>query len=311
MQAFAEFVRSAGLLVDYVSADGKWHRVPTEDHPKRKNGSYKLADDGLVGWAQNFAIHSEPLTWRPEREYQPPKIDGAAVARKRNEDRRALVKATQAAREFYLSCEPLRGGHQYLESHCLTMTGCYGLKLDPDGWLVVPIRLDGNLLSVQRISPEGEKRFWPGASVKSGSYLIERRGAQITILCEGLATGLAIFAAAPATRIVVAFNSGNLAKVQIPRRGLVVVAADNDHQTAERIGHNPGLDAAQAAAEALGCGVAVPFGMSGSDWCDYRNDRLHFMWQGKPQARESEIKRAVDAEIAAAIMKNAVFLRGH
>jgi len=310
MRQFAEFVRAAGLLVDHIDADGVWHRCRTDNHPRKRNGTYKLATDGLIGWCMDYAIHTEPLTWRPEREYQPAKLDGAAIARKRSEERRELVRATQAAREFYAECDPLRGGHQYLDDHGLTMAGCYGLKLDADGWLVVPVMIERNLMSVQRISPDGTKRFWPGASVKAGSYLIERRGAQLTVLCEGLATGLAIYAAAPSTRIVVAFDTGNMARVRIPRRGLTVVAADNDHQTAERIGHNPGLEAAQAVAEALGCGVAMPFGMSGSDWCDYRNDRLHFMWQEKPKARESEIRRAVDAEIAAAMMRNATFLRG-
>ena len=307
---FAEFAREAGLLVDYVSSDGKWHRVATSDHPRRKNGSYKLADSGLIGWVQNFGTMAGPITWRRDKADAPVRIDRAVIARRQAQARRDLVKATQAVREFYIRCEPLRGGHPYLESHQLTMAGCYGLKIDGDGWLVVPVLLDGNVMSVQRISPAGEKKFWHGASVKGGSYLIERRGAQVTVLCEGLATGLAIFAAVPLTRILVAFNSGNLSKVHIPRRGLVVVAADNDHATAERIGHNPGLNAAQDAAQAIGCGIAAPSGIVGTDWADYRVERLSQLMAERPRSQEGDLRRAVDSEIAAAMMKNAIYLCG-
>ncbi len=105
------------------------------------------------------------------------------------------------------------------------------------------------------------------------------------------------------------FNSGNMAKVEIPRRGLAVVAADNDHQTAERIGHNPGLKAATEAAEGLGCGVAVPSGIAGTDWADCRVERLQQLMAERPRAREGDLRRQVDAEIASQMMKNAVFLR--
>ena len=305
---FLEFARAHGLIVDDVVADGLWHRVPTEDHPRKRNGALKLAADGRIGWIQDHATHPEPLTWRPDRETVIP-IDFAAIARRRAEARRALVDATQAARRFYADCKPLQGGHPYLESHGLRMDGCFGLRIDGDGWLVVPVMLDRNLMSVQRIGPDGEKRFWPGASVKAASYRIDRVEASITVLCEGLATGLAVFVAAPLTRVVVCFDAGNLPRVAIPRRGLVVVAADNDHGTQARLGHNPGMEAAQKAADALGCGVAAPAGIGGTDWCDFRRERLAGLMVARPDAREGDLRRAVDAEVAAAMMRCAKFLR--
>lgn len=309
MSDFASFLHAIGLLPKDVVPDGRWHRCPTADKPRAKNGSFKLAVDGLIGWAMDFAVHTEPLTWRPDKEYVAPRIDGAAIARKRAAERKALLEATRAAQKFYLECRPLRGGHPYLVDHGLTMTGCFGLKLDREGWLVIPVLLDGALISVQRISPAGEKRFWYGASVKGGSYPIERAGASLTVLCEGFATGAAIFAAAPLTRVVVCFNAGNLGEVPQPRRGMVVVAADNDHATEKRIGRNPGLEAARAAADALGCGVAVPMGIIGTDWSDYMRERLAALLENCGRRRESDIRRAVDAEIAAAMMRHARFMR--
>lgn len=305
---FADFARAAGLIPGDVIADGRWRRCGTESHPKKRNASYKLATDGRIGWIQDFAQHAEPLTWRPEGAEELPRIDFAAIERRKSEARRVLINATNAARRFYFECEPLRGGHPYLSAHGLQMHGCRGLMVDSAGWLVVPVMIERNLMSVQRISPDGEKKFWPGASVKAASYAIERPSASITVLCEGLATGLAIFAAAPLTRVVVAFNAGNLAKVSIPRRGLVVVAADNDHVTEAKIGRNPGLIAAQEAADELGCGVALPTGIAGTDWADWREEMTAKRLADKPY-NQGATRRAVDAEIAVAMSRNARFLR--
>lgn len=315
---FEETLRAAGLLPRTIAADGKWRRCPTVDHPKKKNGAFKLAVDGAVGWYQDWATQTEAVTWRVERPTNAPvrsAPDFAGIARRAAQNRREQEQATKEAREYYASaCRPLLGGHAYLTAHGLDMTGCVGLKVDRKGWLVIPAYDGRGMLStVQRISAEGEKRFWPGAPVQGASYTVDRQRASITVLCEGLATGLAVFAAAPLTRVVVAFNSGNLIRVaeRLAQRGMVVVAADNDHGTAERLGKNPGLEAAQQVAAVLGCGVAAPEHIAGTDWADYRQERLATrLGQMGPRDRESEVRRAVDAEIAAAITREARFIRG-
>ena len=304
---FEAFCKEAGLLPRDIVADGKWRRCPTCSKPRKHNGSYKLAADGRIGWCMDYAVHTEPQTWRPDAG-QAPQVDRAAIARRRSEERKALALATREAAEFYAGCAPLRHGHPYLTDHGLDMTGCFGLKIDRDAWLVVPMLLDGNLVSVQRISPHGDKLFWPGASAKGASYTVERKGAPITVLCEGLATGLAIFAAAPLVRVVVGVNAGDLGAVKKPR-GLAVVASDYDHETEARTGINPGFQAAQAAADALGCGVAVPVGIQGTDWADWRQERVadRLAHLGKRE-RESDIRRAIDAKIATEMSRNAKFL---
>lgn len=315
MTDFEQQLRAAGLRpLTAVLPDGRWHRCPTDDHPKKKNGAWKLTPDGRIGWFWNLAVHAEPITWRPDKIAPATPLDMAAIARRTAQERRERQEATEGARRFYAACKPLVGGHPYLESHGLDMAGCYGLKVDRKGWLVIPAHRGRDLLTVQRISPEGEKRFWPGAPVQAASYTVERAHASIMVLCEGLATGLAIFAAAPLTRVVVAFNSGNLARVAVglQRRGMACVAADNDHETAERLGHNPGLLAAEEAAHVLGCGVAAPEGIAGTDWADYRAERLATRLAARPHGsreRDTDVRRAVDAEIAAAISRAARFLR--
>ena len=303
---FLSFCAAHGVLLSSIPDHGRWHRVPTDDKPRSRNGAVKFLGD--IGFVQNHATMETVAVWRPEKEYVAPKIDGAVIARKRAAERQALIQATQSARKFYLNCVPLKGGHPYLTAHELSMAGCFGLKLDRDGWLVIPVLRNG-LISVQRISPEGEKKFWYGASVKGGSYTIERPGASLTVLVEGFATGAAIFAAVPLSRIVVCFNAGNLSKVSIPIQGMAVVAADNDYQTEGRLGRNPGLEAAQAVAEALGCGVAAPTGINGTDWADFRQETVAARLADRGKQREGDIRRAVDAEIAAGMMRNARFLR--
>ncbi|MCK9380835.1 MAG: toprim domain-containing protein [Sulfuritalea sp.] len=311
---FPNFCRAAGLIPRDITPDGRWHRCPTESHPKSRNGAYKLMVDGDLGFVQDWAIHPEPLIWKPNASNQPTPIDRAAIQRRRAEERRQIAAAMRSARDYFDACKPLREGHPYLAHKLLDMAGCFGLRTDDAGWLVVPMHINGALTSVQRISPDGEKLFWSGAPTRGASYTIERRSASLTVICEGLATGLAIFSAVPTARVVVGFNAGNLVRVAeaLPRRGMVVVAADNDLATERKTGINPGVKAAQEAAAVLGCGIAVPIGIAGTDWLDYRNEKIAERQQVYRRGRgvsESSIKKAVDAEISAAMLRGAELLR--
>jgi putative DNA primase/helicase len=337
MNDFAAFVVSLGLLPSgAIVPDGRWHRCPTEDHPKKNNGAWKLAPDGGIGWVQNHAVHAEPLTWRPTGHTPAVPIDQVALRRAQAREREERARASEEARGFYRQCRPLAGGHDYLSAHGLDMCGCAGLRVDRRGWLVVPMCRGGELVSVQRIAPDGEKRFWTGAPINATSYTLDRAGATLTILCEGLATALALYAAVPLSRVVVAFNAGNLPRVatQAGYRGMVAVAADNDHRTvcpqhradnlpapyqpwADRPDWcrcNPGKCYASETAEILGCGYAVPEGIEGTDFCDLRTERvaqrLAVKVYGRRQESETAIRRAVDAEITACVMRAARFRAG-
>lgn len=309
---FEAFLRSVGLIPGRIAADGRIRRCPTEDKPKRKNGAYLLAPDGRMGWGQVHGVHDKVVLWFADAGAELPEISYLEI-RQRNEALRAQrLDAIRRAQAFYASCSPLLGGHPYLAAKGLGMTGCRGLKVDARARLVVPMLVGGQVASVQRIADDGTKRFWSGAPTRGTSYTIDRRAATVTVLCEGLATGLAIFAAVPNSRVVVAFTAGNLRRVaeRLPRRGFVVVAADNDHATEARRGVNPGIVAAQDAAGVLGCGVAVPEGMEGSDFCDLREERIAAALAPTYGRilRESDVRRRVDGEIARTIMRAATFV---
>ena len=308
MMSFESFCRAAGLMPREIVADGRWRRCPTESHPKSRNGAYKLAVDGDFGLIQDWSIYPEPLTWKPENPLPSVRVDHAAMARRRAEERQRIAAAIKAAREYFDACRPLHDGHPYLAKKHLDMMGCLGLRVDAAGWLVVPMFANGIFVSLQRISPDGEKLFHPGAPTRAASYMIHRRDASLTVLCEGLATGLAIYAATPTACVVVAFNAGNLPRVAegIGGRGMFVVAADNDLATETKTGINPGVRAATEAAAVLGCGIAVPSGIVGTDWLDYRNEKIEVRQQARTRGvSDSGIRRAVDAEISAAMLRNA------
>lgn len=313
---FLSFVQANGIIVPDSFTPGRWIRCRTESHPRKKNASIKLADDGQVGWCQDYAAHVEPIMWRAnDGAGAVAPIDRALIARRQAERRQALIEATLSARAYYAKCAPLRDSHPYLTSKGLGVAGCVGLRVDADGWLVVPMLYNGKILSLQRISPEGEKKFHFGATTKAAYYAIERHGAAITAEVEGFATGLTIFQAVPNCRVIVAFNAGNLPVVaeRMERRGMGVVCADNDHETAARLGRNPGLDAARAAAEVLGVGVAFPV-CAGTDWNDYVMEQMELAFAGQQfsfsrKRTPLQIQAAAFADVKLKVMREARLMR--
>ena len=99
---------------------------------------------------------------------------------------------------------------------------------------------------------------------------ITRERAAVTGLCEGLATGLAVYQCVRNATVIVCFDAGNLLPVvqELRPTGNVILAADNDIGTLARRGFNPGLDKARNAAELIGAGVAWPDGIDGTDYAD-------------------------------------------
>lgn len=279
MMDFRTTLEGAGLRPRDIVADGKIRRCKTDTHPAKRNGWYVLhPGHGLQpshgAWGDWASGGGEALgRWTEEAGMSralPTQAQIEARTRARADERAARLAAMRAARDFWRWSSPLRRPHQYLADKGLSMLGCTELRTWRDK-LVAPVWHGEWLISVQTISAEGLKRFWPGAPVKSGCMVLERKGAPVTAFCEGLATGLAVFQSVRQVRVVVCFDAGNLLPVvqRLKPAGSVVIAADNDWQTNERRGFNPGLEKARSAAELIGCGVAYPSGIDGSDWADY------------------------------------------
>ena len=101
--------------------------------------------------------------------------------------------------------------------------------------LLVPMHVRRQLVNVQRIFANGEKRYWPGALVTGAGHVIGAefyKETKVVYLCEGWATGWSISQVTRAA-CVVAFSVGGL--LPIARRirekhpeAQLIIAADND-----------------------------------------------------------------------------------
>lgn len=240
MQAFADFARAHGLLINDLMADGRVHRCATVEHPRARNGAYRL--DGEWGWVQAWDTHMEPIIWRAggsNSAIVPIKRDMEAV---RREEAARRQQAADLAAAVVKRCGNAQ--HPYLARK--GFADHVGL-VDTDGRLVVPmrdIRDYRRINSVQWINGAGTKLFLPGGAAK-GSVLMLGAGAEYW-LCEGYATGLSIRAALEKlhrqARVVVCFSAGNLTYVASQTQGRRYVIADNDKSgTGERSAAATGL----------------------------------------------------------------------
>lgn len=269
MSDFRTVLQAAGLRPREVVADGRWRRCATDDKPSKRNGAYRLDLGGLRGWWRNWATDDGLNYWADSTGASFKPVDEAKLQARRDAERKQRLQAMRGAREFWKRCRPCTRLHPYLADKGLSPVGTQGLR-DGEGFLVVPVMWHGSVISVQTIHPSGQKRFWKGAPVKGGCFVLERERAVVTVIAEGLATGLAVFQAVKMARVVVAFDAGNLLPVvqALKPTGSVVLAADNDHATFAKRGFNPGVDKARNAAELIGAGVAFPQGIEGSDYAD-------------------------------------------
>jgi putative DNA primase/helicase len=287
---FRDTMIACGLNPRDIVADGRWYRCPTADHPHRKNGCYLLRPCGSRGYFKNYALEEGWNEWRDDRPMtlaQLKRANADLVATRRREARRRM-RAVREMRAHWSALPPLREGHPYLEAKGLSMMGCAGLRVNGER-LVIPALRNGTLRSLQTITPTGEKRYRYGCSMKGAAYELTRPGAVLTCLVEGFATGLAIFQSMPQTSVIVCFDATNMVWVAqaVQLHGMLVVCADNDWATAERTGTNMGIQKGTLAAQALGCGLAFPQGIEGSDWAD----ALHEWGDRGPARLRMEIMR--------------------
>jgi phage/plasmid primase-like uncharacterized protein len=268
MMEFVNFCRAHGLIVDHIT-HGRWVRTKTINHPHKRNGAYKYLGD--IGFVQEHSTMTEVAVWKPEKPFTPATKarNDATLQDIRRQEARKQVAAIKTMREHWQGLNHLWGRHPYLEGKGLSMMGCSALRTDGD-LLTIPVLRDGYLISLQTISPEGNKKYRYGCPIKGGSHLLQRSGAVLTCVAEGFATGLAIYQSLPQASVVVCFDAGNMVAVasQIKLKGLCVVCADNDAETAKSTGVNTGIERGIKAADEIGCGIAYPEGIKGTDWAD-------------------------------------------
>lgn len=141
-------------------------------------------------------------------------------------------EATAKARQRWERALPLEGHNAYLEMKGIAPYGC---RVEGENLLVPVHDLDGEIITVQSISPTGEKKFQKGAPTIGGRLNIGIPMGR-TIVCEGFATGHSIYEAR-ADQVCVAFSKQNMMLVarELVELGVhVVLAADANAETEMR-----------------------------------------------------------------------------
>jgi len=237
---FLQFVRACGILINDYPPVGRWVRLPTEDHPKKRNGAVKWM--GSFGFAQNHATQTDVSVWRdeaaePAAQQEISRLAQAAQGQIAAGQKRAAEKA-----EWILSqCE--LAGHPYLKAKGFPDESAnVWLTDDKTQLLCIPMRVGDKLVGVQLIDESGKKKFLTGQRTSDAAFVINNRGP--AVLCEGYATALSIRAALTAIKsrytLFVCFsahNIGRLAKT-LPT-GLIVADNDASH-TGERVAQETG-----------------------------------------------------------------------
>lgn len=219
--SFESFAASHGLIIKSLIED-RWVRVPTTDHPHKRNGAYFYQGDS--GAIQNWAIHEKPIPWRDDNY----KVDLREM-RKRREKHKQETREKQAAaakKAAWIMHQSKKGTHPYLAKK--------GFPNEPtwvwNDLLIVPMRINNSLVGCQIISPDGTKKFLSGQITKGASAVFDNKG--LEILCEGYATALSIRRALKAVRkrykIIVCFSAGNILEMAKNRSNAVLVADTDD-----------------------------------------------------------------------------------
>lgn len=266
VEPIAQRLASGDLIRFRCEGDGKgrqngWAILYLDERPAGAFGNYRM-NTGTLKWKSSA---ERPLLSQEERdalrrEWQQAR-DRREAERRSNERQAALDAASMWDRAGLPKPD-----HPYAVSKRLSLMAIR--QLGPH--LVVPMyAADGFLWNVQRIAPDGEKRFLQGGRVEGlFCFIGDFREASTAVLCEGFATADAIYQASGHPAIA-AFSTANLKRVariwkdRRPDLDLIVFG-DDDHATAlknqKRLGvyRNPGVEAARAAAAEIGARVTFP-----------------------------------------------------
>jgi putative DNA primase/helicase len=243
---FVEAIAECGLGFPDIIADGSIHRFQAPDDKSRNSWYVMYEDVGVFGcWKRGITE-----TWSNGK-----KLSGEAVkvAQKAIRDnlKEQHRKAAILANEMWIAGRP--GTHPYLTSKRIPD----GVLRVLDGVLLIPMYADDKIINIQRIYPDGSKRFLKGGQVKGCFAPIGNLLPPIAI-CEGYATGFAVNQHLGYS-VAVAFNCHNLVDVaqkfrkRFPGKE-IIICADNDWENPD----NPGMLFGGKAAELIQAKMEYP-----------------------------------------------------
>lgn len=300
VQEFSEWLRAQGMdLKGPAIMDGKWHRIAIMGE-KAKNASYRAHLDASVpnGMLNNFK--GDQSHWKLEGV----KLSKDAVAKAIEAGKKAQKERAEELKQDQEKAAKTAFGIWSNISEWAKPSNCdylkrknvrgYGVKLDKDGRMVVPLRdTDFRIHSLQFV---GEEKHYLKNGRKEGLFhaidpdrLLSSKkplGVEdIIVFAEGYATGGTMHDLLEKPTVI-AFDGDNLVKVAKALRekfpeATMLFAADDDHHLPLRVPPlaNKGQEKAREAAQAVdGYVVSPPLNKAEkakelTDWNDLRNER--------------------------------------
>jgi putative DNA primase/helicase len=305
-EAFRSALSRAGLEhAGELIADGRLHRFRSA--PDRNRNSWYVLFPGLPAggafgcWRRQI---SEKWSEREAKQCAPAELERLRAAwrqadreREREETARQ-AKAREVAAWLLRRSEPAEASHPYLVRKAVTPRGELRQR---QGGLLLPLRdADGVLHSLQRIGPDGTKRFLDGGRVAGCWFALADKPDGPVIVAEGYATAATV-AQATGCAAVAAMSCGNLLAAAQALRGkwperTIVIAADRDEA---------GLAKATEAAKVTRAKLAVPRFANASVSAKDFNDL--FVSEGIDRVKalldEAETPRESDEEVICRLAK--------
>ncbi len=268
IQEFIEHMQSSGWgplkESEIIPDDVKRRYAVIGDKGGKKSAVYQLRLDGdfACGWYHSF---KEGVThkWHSkskrkisdeERKEIHRKIDAQRKKQER-EIKKGYEKAARIAVKRWATCTN-KGTTEYLERKKIELL-CARIYKDS---VYVPMYFDNKIVNLQKIYPDGRKRFIK-YGIKQGCYGFIASAdddKSVIYICEGYATAQSVRYACVNNPVIIAFDAGNLQPVAEKIRlkypdAKIVICADNDQWTKKPDGTawNPGLEKARKAAAVI------------------------------------------------------------
>jgi len=236
--------------------DGELHRFRVDgDKANALNGWYVLhggeISAGAFGcWKRGInqswcSANKGRMTDRQQKQYEQ-RMEKARNKRDYERRDRQHKAAVQSGKLWSKACDSVDSKHPYLISKGIEPVNIKQLN----DVLLVPIQNAlSELVNLQRITFDGQKRFMYGGAVQT-CYTVLGELESNAFICEGYATGVTIHQVTQQP-VIIAFNAGNITPVirdlAITHPDLsLTIAADNDHLNEINTGIEKGWSASIA-----------------------------------------------------------------
>lgn len=230
-----------------------WAVLHLDERPAGAFGNYRLQVSET--WRSGTVMHLSPAERRERAErYRAEKERREAMRLHEQQEAAARCRAR------WERSRPADPQHLYLVRKRVPGEG---LRQDGNRLLVPMFDADGTLWNLQAIAPDGSKRFAVGGR-QAGLFCVIGDPGPVVLVGEGFAT-CAAARRATGYAAAVAFSAANMTVTaqamasSYPDADLVILADDDahlvDHPTIRK---NVGLEAARAAALAVGGRLAIP-----------------------------------------------------